>query len=89
MVHIDNAILLLISVEPAKQIDKRPGIIAANVSSLRQRLFQSANMAAQVVDSRIVDHLTGNNRVFRSQAILGDIDRDIAIARLDHHNAVG
>ena len=40
-------------------------------------------MAAEIINPRVVDHFPVNNRVLRAEAILGDIYRNIAIARLE------
>lgn len=63
-------------------------VIAAHICPQRQRFFEGANMAAEIINPRVVDHFPVNNRVLRAEAILGDIYRNIAIARLNHHNAV-
>ena len=64
MINIHKTVLFLVTVQPAQQINKGPGIITADIGPGFEGLFQRINMAAEIVDTRIVNDFTINNRIF-------------------------
>ena len=62
MIDINEPVLFFITVQPAQQINKGPGVVTAHVGTQLQRFFQRRDMAAEVVNSRVVDDFAIDNR---------------------------
>src|SRR5439155_15042269 len=81
-IDVDDAEAFRITVRPLEIVEQRPREVAAHVNARRTGGVNGRNVAAQMVDAqRIRDAIIGcDGRIEKSRAVLGDIDRRIAVA---------
>ncbi|CAI2787246.1 Uncharacterised protein [Serratia grimesii] len=89
VIDVHKAVLFLVAVEPREQIDKRPRVVAAHIGPLFDRRTDRLNMIAQVVNPRLIAYLSLDDWIFGTQSVLGNVDRDVAIAFDDTPNGIG
>src|SRR5690606_878820 len=84
-VHVHDAEALRVAIGPLEVVQQRPGEVAAHVHALVHGLVEHAQVLAQVGDAlRVVDAALGRHgRVGERGAVLGDVDRHVAVALAD------
>src|SRR5215208_485192 len=90
-VDVDDAEALGVAVAPLEVVEEGPGEVAAEVDAGLDRAAGGAQVVAVVGDAqRVVDRAAvGRGRVVEGGAVLGDVERDAAVAARDPGQHVG
>src|SRR3954454_23961862 len=84
VVHVDEAEALGVAVLPLEVVEHRPGEVAPDVDAVGDRAGQRAQVRLEVLDApRVLQRPVDDRPVLERGAVLGDVDRDVAVVATD------